>query len=100
METHNQKSQVSNKKGLNYWCSRLLILPIRFYQYVISPWLGKNCRFHPTCSHYAIKSLEQHGPTKGLWLALKRMSKCHPWHQGGYDPVPLNSNTQQKMVNK
>jgi putative membrane protein insertion efficiency factor len=65
-----------------------LIWLVRAYQYAISPMLGNNCRFHPTCSAYAVEALERHGPFKGLWLALRRVGRCHPWHPGGYDPVP------------
>jgi len=67
---------------------QLLILPIRFYRYVISPWLGYNCRFTPSCSAYAIEALETHGSVRGSWLALKRLARCHPWCEGGHDPVP------------
>lgn len=72
---------------------QLLSLPflvlIKIYQWVISPILGPNkCRFTPTCSHYAAEALKKHGPFKGLWLAIKRISRCHPWGGKGYDPVP------------
>ena len=66
----------------------LLVLPIRFYQIVISPLLGPSCRFTPTCSEYARQALVKHGPVKGLWLAVKRILRCHPWGGSGYDPVP------------
>jgi putative membrane protein insertion efficiency factor len=61
---------------------------IKFYRWFISPLLGPNCRFHPTCSTYALESIEQHGAARGSWLAAKRVCRCHPWHEGGYDPVP------------
>jgi putative membrane protein insertion efficiency factor len=71
---------------------RILIFPfivlIRIYQWVISPWLGPKCRFMPTCSHYAAEALQKHGVWKGLGLAIKRISRCHPWGSSGYDPVP------------
>ncbi len=71
---------------------QILIFPfvvlIRFYQYVISPAIGPKCRFTPTCSHYGVEALKKHGPVKGLWLTIKRVSKCHPWGGSGYDPVP------------
>lgn len=67
---------------------RLLIFPIRFYQLCISPMLPASCRFTPTCSQYAIEAITRHGPLKGLWLALKRILRCHPWGGSGYDPVP------------
>ena len=66
----------------------LLILPIRFYQYAISPLLGPHCRFQPTCSHYAVEAIQEWGIFKGTWLAIKRITKCHPWGPWGYDPVP------------
>jgi hypothetical protein len=67
---------------------RLLIGLVRVYQYLISPLLGPRCRFHPSCSHYAVEAVEQHGALRGSWLALRRLLRCHPWHPGGYDPVP------------
>lgn len=67
---------------------RLLMALIRGYQLAISPWLGRNCRFHPTCSQYTLEAIERHGALKGLWLGLRRVSRCHPFHPGGHDPVP------------
>ena len=67
---------------------KLLIAPIRFYRYVISPWLGYNCRFTPSCSAYAIEALETHGALCGSWLTARRIVRCHPWCHGGHDPVP------------
>jgi putative membrane protein insertion efficiency factor len=61
---------------------------IRAYQYLISPLLGNHCRFYPSCSHYAAEAIETHGALRGSWLALRRLSRCHPWHEGGVDPVP------------
>jgi putative membrane protein insertion efficiency factor len=66
----------------------ILRLLIRFYQIVISPYLGPSCRHIPTCSNYMIEALQIHGPLKGLWLGLRRVSRCHPWGTSGYDPVP------------
>ncbi|NIP32145.1 MAG: membrane protein insertion efficiency factor YidD [Candidatus Dadabacteria bacterium] len=71
------------QKSLQY----SLIKLIKAYKYCISPFLHSNCRFHPSCSSYAIDALNQYGITKGLFLALKRISKCHPFNKGGYDPV-------------
>lgn len=68
--------------------SRLLIGCLRAYQYALSPFLGQHCRFHPTCSQYAIEALRLHGAGRGLLLAAKRLLRCHPWHPGGPDPVP------------
>ena len=61
---------------------------IKFYQTVLSPMLGPTCRFHPSCSHYAIDAITEHGIIKGCWLSIKRILKCHPLNDGGYDPVP------------
>jgi len=66
----------------------LLILPIRFYQKVISPIKPPSCRFTPTCSQYAIEAIRKHGPFKGLYLAVWRILRCNPWGGSGYDPVP------------
>ena len=66
---------------------KLLILPIQAYRYLLSPFLGSSCRYTPSCSQYALEAIEQHG-VKGIWLSLKRLGSCHPWHEGGYDPVP------------
>jgi len=67
---------------------KLLIFLLRGYQLGISPFLGRNCRFHPNCSEYAIEAVERHGSFRGAWLAARRVSRCHPWSPGGYDPVP------------
>lgn len=64
------------------------ILLIKIYQLIISPWLGPKCRYTPTCSHYASEALKKYGVFKGLWLAIKRIARCHPWGGSGYDPVP------------
>lgn len=66
----------------------LLALPIRLYRAVLSPLLPASCRFHPSCSAYALQALELHGPVRGLWLGARRLSRCHPFHEGGLDPVP------------
>jgi uncharacterized protein len=62
---------------------------IRGYQLLLSPWLGARCRFYPSCSQYALDALDSHGSVRGGILALRRLARCHPWHPGGYDPVPL-----------
>lgn len=68
---------------------RALVLgAIRAYRALLSPWLGSHCRFHPTCSAYALAAVETHGVVKGLALATARIARCHPFHRGGYDPVP------------
>ena len=61
---------------------------IRAYQLILSPVLGNNCRFHPNCSTYAIEAINQNGALGGVWLAAKRITRCHPWSPGGFDPVP------------
>jgi len=65
-----------------------MILPIRVYRRVISPLLPNRCRFYPSCSVYAIEAITKHGALRGGWLALRRITRCHPFHPGGYDPVP------------
>ena len=68
--------------------SRLVVLFIRIYRVLVSPLLGPACRFEPSCSRYAIACVENHGVLRGLWLSLKRLARCHPFHPGGYDPPP------------
>jgi putative membrane protein insertion efficiency factor len=68
--------------------AKLFVALIRAYQYLISPLLGPHCRFYPTCSHYAVEALQRHGILRGGYLSLRRLSRCHPWHPGGVDPVP------------
>ncbi len=67
---------------------RILLLPIKFYQRFISPLTPPSCRFTPTCSQYAVEALQKHGPVTGLYLAIRRILRCHPWGGHGYDPVP------------
>ncbi|MBS1130574.1 MAG: hypothetical protein H6R16_1576 [Proteobacteria bacterium] len=66
----------------------LLIALVRGYQYAISPFLGRSCRYVPTCSEYMVDAVQKHGAFRGGWLGVKRVCRCHPWHPGGYDPVP------------
>ncbi|MGJ9419317.1 membrane protein insertion efficiency factor YidD [Massilia sp. CMS3.1] len=66
----------------------LLIWIVRAYRLVLSPMLGQNCRFYPSCSSYAIEALQTHGALRGSWLAARRLGRCHPWNEGGVDPVP------------
>jgi len=66
----------------------LLLSLLRGYQYALRPLLGANCRFYPSCSDYAREAIERHGAVRGMWLAARRLTRCHPYHAGGYDPVP------------
>ena len=67
---------------------RILSVMIRAYQYAVSPLFVPSCRFHPSCSAYALEAVERYGSLRGAWLAVKRLLRCHPWHPGGCDPVP------------
>ena len=71
-------------KFLNF----IFIIPIKLYQILLSPLLGQSCRYHPTCSQYAVEAIEKYGPIKGMWLGIKRIARCHPWGGSGHDPVP------------
>jgi uncharacterized protein len=71
---------------------RLIRVLIRAYQLAISPLLGARCRFYPSCSQYALEAVERHGSLRGGWLAIRRLARCHPFHPGGYDPLPLDPN--------
>lgn len=80
--------------------SKLAVGLIRAYQFALSPWLGRRCRHLPSCSAYAIEAIQRFGPLRGGWLAVKRISHCHPWGTSGYDPVPrvgLNDGPRQKQ---
>jgi len=67
---------------------RLVLLFLKGYSYLISPLLGNNCRYYPSCSAYTREAVEIHGVLRGLWLGTRRILRCHPFHEGGYDPVP------------
>src|SRR5690625_2337790 len=86
MEPANRNRQKGSRR------SRVMVMilqgPVLFYRKLISPLFPPTCRFAPTCSQYVLEALEVHGPLKGTWLAMKRIVKCHPFHSGGYDPVP------------
>jgi hypothetical protein len=75
---------------------RLMALPLRAYRLAVSPLLGVNCRFHPSCSDYAAEALESHGAIKGLWLGARRVARCNPWGGEGYDPVPAPRRAPQR----
>jgi uncharacterized protein len=68
--------------------ARALLWMIRVYQWTLSPLLGRTCRFHPSCSHYAAECIERFGAVRGSWLGARRLARCHPFHPGGYDPPP------------
>lgn len=72
------------KSGLSW----ILLAPVYFYKFAISPLTPATCRHHPTCSEYAVQAIKIHGPFKGFWLATRRILRCHPWGTQGYDPVP------------
>ncbi len=74
-------------KFISNFFKKIMILLIKFYQKIISPLFPSTCRFTPTCSTYFIQALEKYGPIKGGYLGIKRILKCHPWHEGGYDPL-------------
>ncbi|MBN1495792.1 MAG: membrane protein insertion efficiency factor YidD [Spirochaetes bacterium] len=76
-----------NKK-IGTICSSLIILIIHCYRHLVSPILPRSCRFYPSCSAYAIDALKMHGPVKGVYLAARRIVRCHPFNEGGFDPVP------------
>ncbi|HAU40961.1 MAG TPA: membrane protein insertion efficiency factor YidD [Gammaproteobacteria bacterium] len=67
---------------------KVLVMLLKGYQYLVSPWFGQTCRFYPSCSCYAIEAIEKRGVLMGLWLTVRRIGRCHPWHPGGFDPVP------------
>ena len=75
---------------------KLISACIWAYRYFLSPFLGSNCRYYPSCSAYAQESVEKHGALCGSWMAVKRICRCHPWHEGGYDPVPEQCNHRKQ----
>lgn len=75
---------------------QILILLIKGYRLILSPFVGGQCRFHPTCSHYTEEAIIRHGALRGTWLGLRRIGRCHPWHPGGIDPVPGTEHHYQK----
>ena len=75
---------------INLLFRQLICFPIKVYQYGISPLLKPSCRYYPSCSHYAESAIKHHGIVRGVWMALKRILRCHPWAGGGYDPVLPN----------
>ena len=77
--------------------STLLVWLLRAYQLLLSPMLGQNCRFYPSCSSYAIEAIRAHGAARGALLALRRVCRCHPWNDGGFDPVPPKRDSQSSQ---
>jgi len=73
---------------------KVLVMLLKGYQYLVSPWFGQTCRFYPSCSCYAIEAIEKRGVLMGLWLTIRRIGRCHPWHPGGFDPVPEKSEAE------
>lgn len=73
---------------------KVLVMLLKGYQYLVSPWFGQTCRFYPSCSCYAIEAIEKRGVLMGLWLTVRRIGRCHPWHPGGFDPVPEKCDTK------
>ena len=87
-ETENsviEKPRTGDETGI---LARIMMAALRNYRRWISPMLGENCRFYPSCSQYAEQAIESYGPLRGSWLAVRRLSRCHPFHEGGLDPVP------------
>ena len=78
---------------------QVLVGIVKAYRLFLSPWLGSACRFEPTCSIYSIQALEAHGAAKGSYLTLKRLGRCHPWCEGGTDPVPTHFSLFSKFTN-
>ncbi|MES1931789.1 hypothetical protein T35B1_04233 [Salinisphaera shabanensis T35B1] len=78
----------SIRAAIRWLFVRLLQLPIVIYRYTLSPLLGPRCRYMPSCSAYALEALQVHGPVRGSWLAFRRITRCHPLREGGFDPVP------------
>mgnify|MGYP000001375410 CR=1 FL=1 len=73
---------------MNFLASLFLRALIHLYRWTLSPLLGPHCRFHPSCSAYALDAIMTHGPWRGMWLAVRRIGRCQPWNAGGFDPVP------------
>jgi putative membrane protein insertion efficiency factor len=84
--------------GASSLAARLLALPIRAWR-LVSRYLPPRCRFYPSCSAYALEALERHGAARGSWLAVRRVARCHPWHEGGVDPVPEPNVRLPRAVN-
>lgn len=88
----------SEKRRRPYHPSWWVLGAISLYRRFLSPLLGTRCRYHPTCSAYAVEAIEVHGLARGTWLATKRVGRCHPWREGGYDPVPPRRTRPEEVV--
>ena len=94
VKVHNASTEVETLQAAS-WSTQVALFVIRFYQRCVSPFTPPSCRFYPSCSHYAYGSIGRFGLWRGGWMGLKRICKCHPFHPGGYDPVPeLEMNTR------
>jgi len=82
------KSKARFSSAVEAPVKKALLCLLKTYKYLLSPWLGNHCRFYPTCSDYVSAAISQHGVTKGSYLGLRRLLRCHPWCEGGVDPVP------------
>ncbi len=88
-------------KWLKPIISMVIVGLVKFYQLAISPWLGRSCRYSPTCSQYMIEAVNEWGPLKGFWMGIKRIGRCHPWGGDGFDPVPKKAlNNEKETSNK
>lgn len=87
-EHHDTPATVLSPMPARFGASSVVVVFIRLYQLLVSPLLGPRCRFHPSCSRFAAEALGEHGVVRGTWLAVRRIGRCHPFHPGGYDPVP------------
>lgn len=81
-------SDSAARRGGYFWTVLPMVAVIRVYQATLSPLIGRQCRYSPTCSHYALDALREYGPAVGSWMAVRRIFRCHPFARGGYDPVP------------
>lgn len=81
-------------KPINTILKFLVLLPVRLYQGTVSPFFPATCRHEPTCSAYMVEAVKEWGPFKGMWMGLKRLSKCHPWGSSGHDPIPKKSDSE------
>ena len=87
-----------NSEGSMSTAARMSLGAVRVYQKLVSPLFGNNCRYYPTCSHYTYEAIEIHGAVRGSWLGIKRIGRCHPFHEGGIDPVPGSPDSQPQTA--